>query len=50
MSDAANSTFVSLIDVDEFVVLHDFDNVIDFMDHHCGKDCRIANPMVLNCV
>ena len=35
--DAANSTYVALIDVDEFLVLKTFDNVVDFMDHHCSE-------------
>mmetsp|Transcript_22512 Transcript_22512/g.48763 ORF Transcript_22512/g.48763 Transcript_22512/m.48763 type:complete len:258 (-) Transcript_22512:605-1378(-) len=37
--DASNSTFIALIDVDEFLVLNTFDNVVDFMDHHCDLDC-----------
>ena len=37
--DAANSTFVALTDVDEFLVLKTFDNVVDFMDHHCNSEC-----------
>eukprot|EP00584_Thalassiosira_punctigera_P027161 CAMPEP_0172580736 /NCGR_PEP_ID=MMETSP1067-20121228/139910_1 /TAXON_ID=265564 ORGANISM="Thalassiosira punctigera, Strain Tpunct2005C2" /NCGR_SAMPLE_ID=MMETSP1067 /ASSEMBLY_ACC=CAM_ASM_000444 /LENGTH=324 /DNA_ID=CAMNT_0013373483 /DNA_START=152 /DNA_END=1126 /DNA_ORIENTATION=+ len=37
--DAANSTFVALIDVDEFLVLKTFDNVVDFMDRHCDDEC-----------
>lgn len=37
--DAANSTFVSLFDADEFLVLKTFDNVIDFADHHCPENC-----------
>lgn len=37
--DAVNSTFIALTDVDEFLVLKNFSNVIDFMDHHCGLEC-----------
>ena len=37
--DAANSTFAALFDADEFVVLKTFDNIVDFMDHHCSVDC-----------
>lgn len=37
--DAANSTFVALIDADEFLVLKTFDNVIDMMDKYCDHDC-----------
>ena len=37
--DAANSTYAALTDVDEFLVLETFDNVIDFMDYYCKEDC-----------
>lgn len=37
--DAKKSTFVALIDVDEFLVLKTFDNVVDFMEHHCDFRC-----------
>jgi len=37
--DAINSTYVAMIDVDEFLVLKTFDNVVDFMDHHCDVHC-----------
>ena len=37
--DASNSTFVALIDADEFLVLKKHNNVIDFMDHYCNFQC-----------
>ena len=37
--DAKKSTFVALIDVDEFLVLKTFNNVVDFMDKHCDFRC-----------
>eukprot|EP00577_Skeletonema_sp_RCC1716_P019170 CAMPEP_0113401028 /NCGR_PEP_ID=MMETSP0013_2-20120614/16457_1 /TAXON_ID=2843 ORGANISM="Skeletonema costatum, Strain 1716" /NCGR_SAMPLE_ID=MMETSP0013_2 /ASSEMBLY_ACC=CAM_ASM_000158 /LENGTH=328 /DNA_ID=CAMNT_0000286175 /DNA_START=37 /DNA_END=1023 /DNA_ORIENTATION=+ /assembly_acc=CAM_ASM_000158 len=37
--DAANETFVALIDIDEFVVLKKHDNTVDFMEEHCSEDC-----------
>lgn len=37
--DARNSTFVALIDVDEFLVLKTHDNVVHFMEHHCDFRC-----------
>ncbi|KAL7535360.1 hypothetical protein ACHAXR_007012 [Thalassiosira sp. AJA248-18] len=37
--DARKSTFVAMIDVDEFLVLKTFDNVVKFMDHHCDFRC-----------
>ncbi|KAL7550766.1 hypothetical protein ACHAWF_017008 [Thalassiosira exigua] len=37
--DAAESTFAAMIDVDEFLILKKFDNVVDLMDHHCDFRC-----------
>ena len=37
--DAKRSTFVALIDVDEFLVLKTFTNVVDFVDKHCDFRC-----------
>mmetsp|Transcript_23846 Transcript_23846/g.57504 ORF Transcript_23846/g.57504 Transcript_23846/m.57504 type:complete len:376 (-) Transcript_23846:496-1623(-) len=37
--DAFESTYVALIDVDEFLVLKTFDNVVTFMDEHCNITC-----------
>ncbi|KAL7539244.1 hypothetical protein ACHAXR_009118 [Thalassiosira sp. AJA248-18] len=37
--DAINSTFVALIDADEFFVLKKHDNVVDFVDQYCPEDC-----------
>lgn len=37
--DAANSTYVALTDIDEFLVLKTFDNMIDFMDYYCKEEC-----------
>ena len=37
--DAANNTFASMIDVDEFVVLKKHDNIVDMMVEICDEDC-----------
>mmetsp|Transcript_12037 Transcript_12037/g.25976 ORF Transcript_12037/g.25976 Transcript_12037/m.25976 type:complete len:331 (+) Transcript_12037:75-1067(+) len=37
--DASNATFAALTDVDEFLVLKTFNNVVDFMDRHCNEQC-----------
>ncbi|KAL9185978.1 hypothetical protein ACHAXT_005216 [Thalassiosira profunda] len=37
--DAANNTFAAPIDIDEFIVLHKHENVLDFLADHCGEDC-----------
>lgn len=37
--DAVNETFVSITDIDEFVVLKKHDNVVDFMEEHCNEQC-----------
>ena len=37
--DAKDSTFVALIDVDEFVVLKRHSNVVDFVEEHCDFRC-----------
>eukprot|EP00956_Cyclotella_meneghiniana_P002959 scaffold3558_cov23-Cyclotella_meneghiniana.AAC.1 len=37
--DAANETFASITDIDEFVVLKKHDNVVDFMEEHCNEQC-----------
>mmetsp|Transcript_20459 Transcript_20459/g.48052 ORF Transcript_20459/g.48052 Transcript_20459/m.48052 type:complete len:342 (-) Transcript_20459:53-1078(-) len=37
--DAKDSTFAAMIDVDEFVVLKEHDNIVDMMVELCDEDC-----------